>query len=494
LLNPEKRFVLSAEDLRRINPNTRTCPIFRTRRDAEITKRIYGRVPVLIEEGREDGNLWGLSFMTMFHMTNASHLFRTRDTLEGEGWTPNQNTFEKDRDRYLPLYEAKMIHQFDHRFAGYGRDGKTRETDPEMKRLSFLEENLPRYWVPFPEIAKRAGDFPGNLVGFFENWKSAPDEARREKRRKTIQDILVPWLTGYFLNRGETGKGERLLLGTAGKTASVRQGAAEWIAVQNMETKYPLSESEAEAIQGCLMDDFGYWMGKLIEERTPKWFLGWRDICRSTDERTLISAVIPRVGVGNKIPFMKFFNKYEKLAGCILSNLTSFCLDYFVRQKVGGASLNFFIFRQIPVFPPAKYGEKCLWSLGENLDEWITPRALELIFTALGLEDFARDQGYSGPPFRWDDERRFLLRRELDAAFFHLYGVEREEVAYIMETFPIVRRKDEQIHGEYRTLRVILEIYDAMQTAIDTGEPYPTRLSPPPADRSVTHRAVMRDE
>ena len=75
----------------------------------------------------------------------------------------------------------------------------------------------------------------------------------------------------------------------------------------------------------------------------------------------------------------------------------------------------------------------------------------------------------------------------LDAAYFHLYSINRDDVDYIMDTFPIVRRKDEAAHGEYRTKRVILEMYDAMRIAVDSGTPYQTRLEPPPAHESVTH-------
>jgi hypothetical protein len=106
----------------------------------------------------------------------------------------------------------------------------------------------------------------------------------------------------------------------------------------------------------------------------------------------------------------------------------------------------------------------------------------ELTYTNKCLKLFAEDCGYDGEPFVWDEERRFLLRCELDAAYFHLYGIKREDVAYILETFPIVKRKDQQAHGEYRTKRVILEIYDAMQRAMETGEPYQTRLDPKPAN------------
>jgi hypothetical protein len=129
--------------------------------------------------------------------------------------------------------------------------------------------------------------------------------------------------------------------------------------------------------------------------------------------------------------------------------------------------------------------------------------------------------GHAGPPFRWDNERRFVLRCELDAAYFHLYLTTTEEgqwrpalvadgsvrdetvgelaalkchfptprdaVGYIMDTFPIVRRRDEEKWGEFRTKRVILEIYDAMQDSIRSGRAYQTRLDPPPADPRCCH-------
>ena len=107
---------------------------------------------------------------------------------------------------------------------------------------------------------------------------------------------------------------------------------------------------------------------------------------------------------------------------------------------------------------------------------------LELTFTSWDLQPFAQDCGYDGLPIVWDEARRFLLRCELDAAYFHLYGIKRDDVDYVMETFPIVKRKDETEHGEYRTKRVILEIYDAMKQAMETGVSYQTRLAPPPAN------------
>ena len=97
LLKGEARFEITPEEIQLLNPNTGTCPIFRTRRDAEITLGIYRRVPVLINENDPiNGNPWGIKFMTMFHMSNDSHLFHTRDELEADGWTLNGNVFERD--------------------------------------------------------------------------------------------------------------------------------------------------------------------------------------------------------------------------------------------------------------------------------------------------------------------------------------------------------------------------------------------------------------
>jgi hypothetical protein len=159
--------------------------------------------------------------------------------------------------------------------------------------------------------------------------------------------------------------------------------------------------------------------------------------------------------------------------------MSAFCFDYAARQKVPGTHLSYGILKQLPFLPPEIYAQ--------SLITWLLPRVLELTYTAWDLQPFARDCGYYGSPFRWDEERRFLLRCELDAAYFHLYGIERADVDYIMETFPIVKRKDEAAHGEYRTKRVILEIYNEMAEAVRTGQSYQTRLDPPPADPRVAH-------
>ena len=141
--------------------------------------------------------------------------------------------------------------------------------------------------------------------------------------------------------------------------------------------------------------------------------------------------------------------------------------------------MNFFYVQQFAMLPPSAYTQ------GNHA--FIRARVLELTYTARDICGFASDLGYTGAPFHWNPERRFLIRCELDALYFHLYGISREDACYILDTFPIVRRKDEAEHGEYRTQRLILELYDAMAEAERTGVPYQTRLDPPPADPRVAH-------
>jgi len=229
---------------------------------------------------------------------------------------------------------------------------------------------------------------------------------------------------------------------------------------------------------------------------------------------------VPRVGHGDKYLLM-FPSEPAKGVGCLLGNLASFAFDYVARQKSGSTSLKYYLMKQLTTLPPKAYEGIPPWAGEISALNWIYPRVLELSFISHDLAAAGRDLGYEGRPFHWDKHRRFLLRCELDAAFFHLYlptdergdwvparqadgcphdetdeqlaelkrhfPTPRHAVDYILDTFPIVRRKDEKKYGEYRTKRVILEIYDEMQQAIATGEPYQTRLDPPPADPRVAH-------
>jgi hypothetical protein len=297
----------------------------------------------------------------MFHMSNDSHLFKTRDQLESEGFELGGNVFIRDAERFLPLYEAKMVHHFDHRWATYeGAD--TRElTEAEKCDPGFLV--MPRYWVAAVEV-----------------------DARLPKWRR-------------------------------------------------------------------------------------KWLLGFRDIARATDERTTIAGIFPRTAVGNKLPELMLGGDPRRIAGA-LAAICSLPQDYAARQKVGGTTLNFFLVQQFAVPTPAMFDVASL--------DLLVACVLELTYTANDIAAFAEDLGYMGPPFRWVPERRALIRAELDAAMFRLYGIEREDVDYILDTFPIIRQRDEERFGEYRTKRLVSESFDRMVAADEAGVEYAPSLDPPP--------------
>lgn len=364
-----KRFALTPEEITLLNPNTGTCPVFRSRRDAEITLGIFRQVPVLIRESVRDGNPWGISFMQgLFNVTTDSNQFRTREELEADGWTMHGNVFRRGHDEMLPLYEAKMIHQFDHRWATYERDKSVRGVTASEKGDSSFAA-LPRYWVG-------AGAVASQLDG---RWKQ-------------------PWL------------------------------------------------------------------------------MGWRDIARATDERTAIASFIgtgasPEGGTLLALPQSQSASD----ARMLLASFNSFVFDFAARQKVGGTHLKYFTMRQLPVHRPELFDDPAPFH-GDSLRGWVSERVDELVGTSADTRPLIG----GGKPFMWNVERRTGIRAELDAAFFHLYGVKRDDVEYIMETFPIVKRKDLAAHGEYRTKRLILEVYDAMQKAIDTRAEYQTILDPPP--------------
>ena len=270
----------------------------------------------------------------------------------------------------------------------------------------------------------------------------------------------------------------------------------------------------------------------LSEHTSRNWLCAFRDITSSVVFRTCISAIIPRVGPVDPCRCIFFDELQSGSEICsFFAALNSFAFDFVARQSVSSTHLAIFILKQLPIPSPfslefPKWGEAAT-------SDWISKRVLELTYTAWDLEPFAQDCDFDGSPFQWNDERRFLLRSELDAAFFHLYlpsspegdwkravisegaavdesendliklkesfPTPREAVAYIMDTFPIVKRRDitrtevtDQDgllvkKGTFITKDTILEIYDKMQEAIRTGVAYQTRLNPPPADPSLCH-------
>ena len=163
LRESERRFGLSAEDLLLFNPNTRTCPTFRTRKDMEIARKMYLHAGILWKAptpAEPEVNHWGVSFQSMFHMSNDSNLFKTYKDLIETGQLDG-NIFYCDDEQYLPLYESKLFHQYDHQFATFVdtvsedlHKGKTRYMTSEEKADPHTLA-LPRYWVSKQEVLDR---------------------------------------------------------------------------------------------------------------------------------------------------------------------------------------------------------------------------------------------------------------------------------------------------------------------------------------------------
>jgi hypothetical protein len=392
LNNQDKIFNLSSVDFELLNPNTLTCPVFRTKSDANLTKKLYLASPILVND-LTGVNPSGIRFKQgLFNMTSSSHLFRTRQELESSGFELNGNIFEREDDIWLPLYEAKMFHHFDHRF------------------------------------------------GTFENVLSRTNSSINNISSRKTDCFALPW---YWVNKNDC----------------------------------------YERIQ------------------TNSYFIAFRNVARTTDERTAILSIVPAYGIGHSAPiiFVENNNSLE-----LLANANSFVFDYIVRQKVGGMNFTFHYWKQLPVIVPSAYPIE--------LKNRITCIVLELSFTSWDLLPFADEIWSSGDenlrtmilnlheenqntidsrivvqeppvwtqhlyfngqpeekflltPFEWDEERRFQLRCELDALFGHLYGLARDEFSYILETFPIVKRKDEAKFGKYRTKLVILEEFDKLADA-----------------------------
>ena len=298
-------------------------------------------------------------FLRMFDMSNDSGLFR--------------GALGPD---LVPLYEAKLLHQFDHRWATY--DGKDTRDLTAAEKADPNCAVTPRYWVP-----------------------------RREME------------------------------------------------------------------------------GKLANP-SARWLIVFRSITNTTNERSAIFSLIPPAGVGNSCAVLDGWNVDPKLSCCFVGSASSLTFDYVVRQKVGGRNFNFFIVKQLPVVPPERYTEA---DVG-----YIVPRFLELVYVTHDIEPFARDVGIEGPPFAWDEQRRAMLRAELDAYYAALYGLTRKQLRYILdphdltdreledildpredppdaprttsfpgETFRVLKERELREYGEYRTKRLILEAWDHLE-------------------------------
>ena len=360
----ERCFPLTPSDFSRVNPNTGTALVFRTRRDADITRRIYENHPVLVDRsGSEERRAWPVRYRRMFDMTNDSALFRTAKQLDADGfYRVAGNRWKKGDEFCLPLYEGKMVQAFDHRAASVvvNPDNLNRPAQP---REATPEQHADPDWLPEPQF---------------------------------------------------------------------------WVDTDSIEWEWPL-----------------------------EWVIGFKEITAATNRRTVISSAFPRAAFGNKTPIFVPLHShhadataaYKTSAPLLMANMNAFAFDFIARQKVHGQTLNLFIVEQLPVIASADYDRRFGNTTARDL---VLDQVFRLTYTAYDMRHFASDIGYESAPCPWNPELRRHLRARLDALYFHLYGLSREDSAYVLDTFPIVRRQDEASHGTYRTRDLILAYMNAL--------------------------------
>jgi hypothetical protein len=217
------------------------------------------------------------------------------------------------------------------------------------------------------------------------------------------------------------------------------------------------------------------------------WLVGWRDVGPS--ERTLVPAVIPRTATGDVWPLL--LPGKPTHAALLVASLSSLAADYAARQKTGGR-MKQFTMRQVPILAPDVATTAPGVLTGETVAAFVAPRVAELTHTSWEMQGWAADIGYGGNPFRWDADRRPILQAELDALMLHLYGLNRDGAEWVVDSFAVLKKyetrpRERGGYGEFRTKRLVLQAYDALAKAGDTGQPFTSTLAIPPADDSLRH-------
>ncbi len=335
LENKKRHIKLDDDDFRAFNPNTLNCPVFRSEKDAAIARNIYHNIPVLVNRNLdEQGNLWGIRFITMFHQTNDAELFIEAKTLKRRGYKQDGLLLRKKTKIYMPLYEAKSIQAYDHRAASI-----------VIKEINWMRQ--------------------GQTKATWDVQHQNPDYSARFR----------------------------------------------W---------YVDEENVKAAMKDQLQDSY----------------IAYKEITSPTNIRTMIASFIPHAAVVNTAVLITTGKDISKrLECCLLANLNSFVLDFIAKQKVGGVHLSFFIVEQLPILPPDFYQMQCPWAKNQTLEEWISERVLKLTCTANDMIPLAGEAGFEPKIHKWNSVERRELMAELDAAYFHLYKIDRDAADYMLSTF-----------------------------------------------------------
>ena len=381
LLDPNRIYSLQTSVFTLLNPNTKTCPIFRTKRDAVLTAKVYEHHPIIWTE-ESNKNIWNIKFGCLFHMSGDSALFNTYTQLIDKGAQLERNgTFVLGKDEYLPMYEGKMIWIYNHHFGTWPTEGNR------------------------PNIT----DSPSDAE------LSSPDS------------VIMPWY---------------------------------WVSRKELDAKLIKKDKQ----------------NQILWKWNHSWFLAFRDITNSTNERTFVSTIIPRVAVGARAPLIYIDKAID--SALFLSMVNSLVFDYITRQKVGGSNMGLFFVKQFPsILPSVLHSSNIcnailervakLTYFNHDLDGWA-----EELYNELSPEQKPQlSQLKSKEPWIFNPERRAVLQAELDAIIGHLYGLNTEDMRYILdpedvcgpgcinETFRVLKDSEIRQYGEYRTKRLVMDAW-----------------------------------
>ena len=206
-------------------------------------------------------------------------------------------------------------------------------------------------------------------------------------------------------------------------------------------------------------------------EEHPSAFLCFKDVTSPTNQRTMIAAMAPISGIVNSAP-ITITSHNCALSCCLLANLNSHAYDFIMRQKISNVHLNFFIVEQIPTLPPGAYTKPCPWNRKVKLEKWISERVLKLTCTAedmLPLADACKfkagslkQKPYNGRLNQWDEAERARLMAELDAAYFRLYEVPRDDAEYVLSTFKGIHQSSPLLPDNRSVAEAILDQFDKL--------------------------------
>ena len=408
LTDPERRFPLKAEDFAVVNPNTGTAPIFRTRRDAELTTAIYRRLPVLVDRSSgKEVKTWPVKYSTMFHMTNDSGRFRTREELEEQegAWPIGGNRFESAEGLWLPLYEGKMVQAFDHRAAGIVVNPENLHR-PSSPQPATLEQHRDLDWLPTPQFwveeSHVAGVRPNPAI---DNRRTAVDETVNPPRSADTgiapRSAMLKWWIGWKDVTAPTNN---------------RTVIAAAIPLSGVGNTFPI-----------LLPD---------------------------DERESFVFAAPLLLANlNAVPLD--YVARQKVQG---QHLNWYIVEQLPVVPTEG-------------YEAVRFGPKTAAEVVREAVLELTYTAHDMAPFARDL-GYVDETGAVRPPFRWDEDRRLRLRAKLDAVYFHLYGVtDRDDVRYVYSTFPIVERQQTAAHGRYRSRDLFLAYLNALAAGHPDAEP-----------------------